>query len=97
MNAISEALLQAVDIVMDEKVSTLKYDKTIQATIYSLVNLDTGEYKVRYNGNIFSVYAEDLNESFKNGDTVYVIVPEGNFSNRKIISHKITSHSLSAA
>lgn len=97
MNAISEALLQAVDIVMDEKVSTLQYDKTIQATIYSLVNLDTGEYKVRYNGNIFSVYAENLNESFKDGDTVYVIVPEGNFSNRKIISHKITSHSLSAA
>jgi len=33
---------------MDEKISKLQYDKTIQATIEKIVNADTGEYKVKY-------------------------------------------------
>ena len=46
MNNISEQLLQAMDIITEEKLRQLKYDKTIQATVYSIVDVDTGEYKL---------------------------------------------------
>lgn len=60
MNNISEQLLQAMDIITEEKLRQLKYDKTIQATVYSIVDVDAGEYKVRYNGNIFSAFSRIL-------------------------------------
>ena len=65
MNNISEQILQAIDILVDEKVSKLQYDKTIQALVYRIENIDTGEYKVRYNGNIFSAFAEDVKTQYR--------------------------------
>ena len=95
MSSISEQLLQAVEIVVDKKISELQYDKTIQCKIYSIVNLDTGEYKVRYNGNIFSAFARNLTDTYKVEDSVYVNVPEGNFSGKKVILSKTSDQSLS--
>lgn len=95
MNSISEQLLQAIDVVMDKKISELEFDKTIQATIFSIVNLDTGEYKVRYSGNIFSAFSNDLTKTYKIDDLVYVVVPEGNFSAQKMITSLVSNQSLS--
>lgn len=97
MNNISEQLLQAMDIITEEKLRQLKYDKTIQATVYSIVDVDAGEYKVRYNGNIFSAFSEDTGKSYSIKDVVYVKVPEGNFSNKKLITSLVTAKSLSDA
>lgn len=97
MNNISEQLLQAIDIIAQEKLKQLQYDKTIQATIYSIVDADTGEYKVRYNGNIFSAFSEDTSKSYSVDDIIYVKVPEGNFSNKKLITSLVTAKSLSSA
>lgn len=97
MNNISEQLLQAMDIITEERLRQLKYDKTIQATVYSIVDVDAGEYKVRYNGNIFSAFSEDTGKSYSIKDVVYVKVPEGNFSNKKLITSLVTAKSLSDA
>lgn len=97
MNNISEQLLQAMEIIAQEKLKQLQYDKTIQATIYSIVDADTGEYKVRYNGNIFSAFSEDTSKSYSVDDIIYVKVPEGNFSNKKLITSLVTAKSLSSA
>lgn len=97
MNNISEQLLQAMDIITEERLRQLKYDKTVQATVYSIVDVDAGEYKVRYNGNIFSVFSEDTSKSYSIKDVVYVKVPEGNFSNKKLITSLVTAKSLSDA
>lgn len=94
-NKYSDQLMQALDIAIDEKISTLQFDKTIQATVQSVVDLDTGEYRVKYKDGIISVFAADPKETFKQGDAVYVTVPEGDFSNKKFISHRITNNSLS--
>jgi len=59
MNNISEQVLQAVEIVVDEKISKLEYDKTKQGKIYSIENIDTGEYRVTLNGAHVLAYAED--------------------------------------
>lgn len=96
MTDVSESVIQAVQILTDNAISQLKYDKTVQAEIYSVVDLNTGEYKVRYNGNIFSAYSEDTSKTYEEEDQVYVKVPEGDFSNRKIITSLVTADSVSA-
>jgi membrane protein implicated in regulation of membrane protease activity len=95
MSDISNAVCSAIDVLTDVKISKLRYDKTVQAEIYSIVNLDEGEYKVKYSGNVFSAFANDLTKQYSVGDNVYVIVPEGDFSNRKKITGLITDSSLS--
>lgn len=95
MNKFSEQLLSAFEVAMDEKLSKLQYDKTIQAVVESIENADTGEYKVKYKEGIISAFAQDPKETFKVGDGVYVTVPEGDFGNKKFISHRITNNSLS--
>lgn len=95
MNTISEQILQAADILAEEKVKQLKFDKTVQAKVYSIINLDTGEYKVRYNGNIFSAFANDLTQTYKIDDWVYVNIPEGDFSGKKLIMSLVSKQSLS--
>ncbi len=95
MNNISEQLLQAMDVLVDNKISKLEYDKTIKAKITEIVNLDAGEYKVRYSGNIFSAFANDLKTAYKVDDSVYVVVPEGNFSGKKLITSLVSASSLS--
>jgi hypothetical protein len=57
--------------------------------------VDAGEYKVRYNGNIFSAFSEDTSKIYSIKDVVYVKVPEGNFSNKKLITSLVTAKSLS--
>ncbi len=95
MNKISQQLLKAMDVVTDKKISQLEFDKTINATVDNLVNVDSGEYKVRYKGNIFSAFSDDLNKTYGVGDSVFVTVPEGNFSNKKLITGIVSSQSLS--
>lgn len=94
MSNISEQILQAVEIIADKKIEELQFDKTIKAKIYSIVDLDTGEYKVRYNGNIFSAFANDLKQTYKIDEWVYVNVPEGNFSDKKLIMSVVSKQSL---
>lgn len=97
MNNLTEQILQAVEIIADEKISKLEYDKTVKATIFSVVNLDIGEYKVRYNGNIFSAFSTDVKVAYKIGDSVYVIIPEGKLSNKKMITGLVTNQSLNSS
>lgn len=95
MNNTSESILSAVDILVNEAISKLSYDKTIIAEITSIVNLDSGEYKIKYTGNIVSAFSSDLEKQYKVGDSVYVTIPEGELSNKKIILCRTDEQSLS--
>lgn len=97
MNSISEQVLQAVEIVVEDKVSKLKYDKTKQGKIYSIEDLNTGEYRVTLNGAHVIAYAEDTSKTYKVGEAVYVKIPEGEMSNKKIITSSVTTTSLNEA
>ena len=95
MNTTSEAIFQTVDILVDKKLAALQYDKTVTAEIYSIVNLDTGEYKVKYSGNIVSAFSDDVEKQYKVGDNVYVTIPQDDLSVRKRIVCKTSEQSLS--
>ena len=87
---------QAIDIVVNHRLSQMRFDKTVQAVIETLVNADTGEYKVKYDGNIFSAFATDLTNTYRRGQSVFVKIPENDFSNKKFIESQVGSQSLSS-
>ena len=87
MANIQDSILQAVDTLLNKKVDSLKLDKTITATIVSCNNAKAGEYKVAYNGGNILAYA-DKGESYSENSTVYVLVPEGDFTKVKRIVGK---------
>lgn len=88
-NEYQEALLNAMKVVAGQIVERTAMDKTVTATIVSYNNALTGEYKVSYNGGEMLAYAND-GASYSENSTVYVLVPEGDFTKRKIIVGRAT-------
>lgn len=87
-NNISNNILKTIDMIVEDRVSKIKFDKTIEATINSIVNLNTGEYKIKYEENIFSAFSNNTSILYEIGDKVLVKIPEGDFTNKKIIESK---------
>lgn len=83
-NSIQDAILRSVDTVITNKVENLKLDKTVVASVVTCANSLTREYKVEYNSGYISAYAKE-NETYKNGQSVYVLVPQGDFTKKKMI------------
>ena len=80
-----ENFFGAINTISQANVDAAKRDETIDAEIVSLTNAETGEYRVTYQGNTFSATASDPTTTYSKGDRVYVLVPRGDFSAKKII------------
>lgn len=85
MSKLVEDFFDAVNTISQGNVDASKNDSTIDAEIKSVVNVDLGQYKVLYQGNIFDAYAMDPLSVYKAGEQVFVLVPQGDFSKRKVI------------
>lgn len=81
---IQEAILTAVDYLVSNRIDKIDRDKTIVATIVSCSNALTQEYKVSYNNGFLTAYAQE-DASYNPNQEVYVLVPSGDFSKKKMI------------
>lgn len=86
-NQFQESLLNAMDILVENRVNQLTTDKTITATIVTCTNILNNEYKVSYDGGSMYAYAQE-GASYSENTSVYVLIPEGDFTRRKIILGK---------
>ena len=94
-NYISDELLKTIDMIAQARDKELMFDKTIIAEVISLNNAETGEYYVKYQNGTFKAYAPtNLNYVYQDGTNVYVKVPGGDFSNKKIIEGKASINSM---
>ncbi len=84
-----DALIKAIETISKSQVDNLATDKTVTATVISCSNLLTNEYKVSYNGGIMYVYGSD-GKTYSENSSVYVLVPEGDFTKKKIIIDSAT-------
>ena len=84
MTSIQDSILGAVDTLVNNRVSSIQADKTVIATITACSNALTNEYKVSYNGGYMTAYAQDGN-SYSQNSSVYVLVPLGDFTQKKTI------------
>lgn len=86
-NEAMENLFKAIDIITQERLTNLGYDKTIKATITDDSNADKGEYTVSDGSSDFVAYS---NVKYSIGTIVYVIIPQGDYDNTKLIVGKYT-------
>lgn len=84
-NNMTTAFIQATDIIVEKYLQEAKFTKTVKATIISLVDKKTGRYKVRYQDNVMYAYSKNGEDEYESGDSVYVLIPEGDFSSDKTI------------
>lgn len=84
-NEITQQLFKAIDAIIDERLRTLPYDKTITATIVNTDSAKYGKYTVTTDTNITFFAYTDITQ-YKLGERVYVRIPENNYSKQKIIT-----------
>lgn len=85
MAEISENVVSAIANLTRTIVSSTRADETIDAEIVSLENVDIGEYKVSYQGSMFSAFSDSSLSTYRVGERVYILVPQGDFTLKKII------------
>lgn len=83
-NTINEAILEAIKIVVDKNIQEAPTDRTITATIIGCINAMSNEYRVDFQGGSFTALAKE-GETYRTNQSVYVLVPEGDFSKTKRI------------
>ena len=96
MDEISQAIFRSIDLIVDKKLSQLQYDVTFEGEISEIVDADTGEYSVLYNGEYLSVFAPDSTKQYNVGDRVSVLIPGNELSNHKTILGVAVPESLSS-
>ena len=89
-NTAMENLFKAIDIITAERLSNLGYDRTIKATILDDSNAANGKYILTDGSSQFEAHC-DANTIYKKDMIVYVIIPEGNWDNEKLIVGKYSN------
>lgn len=87
MANIQESILQAVDTLVQNRINGIEADKTVIATIVACSNAFTREYKVSYNGGQTVAYAQE-GVTYSANTSVYMLVPQGDFTQKKTIIGK---------
>ena len=91
------AILQAIDIIADKKISQASFDKTIKAVVKERKDATTGEYLIKYQDSEFTAYATNSEINYQQGEEVYILIPGNDFmgvkriigsSNNKAIEYK---------
>ena len=83
---ITEQLFLAVDTIVGERLKEINYDSTIVATIKSVQDAANYKYLCSNGSATFTAYSQDT--SFKEGDSVYVTIPNNDYNQQKMIIGK---------
>lgn len=89
-NEAMENLFKAIDIITAERLSNLGYDKTIKATIIDDSQSAQGKYVLTDGSSEFDATC-DPSFVYKKDMMVYVIIPEGDWKNDKLIVGKYSN------
>lgn len=85
MNNHADNIIQAVETIVDQKLNSFAFDKTESCKIVSQDSNDKQKYWVS-NGNMrFEAYALNGENNYSINSQVYVLIPKGDYNERKII------------
>ena len=88
MNEINKNIIEAVDTIITSRLHDLAFDNTIICEIKSIDDVDKTKYTVSTNSSSFTAYS---NNKYSVGQKVYVIIPQNNYSLKKIILGSYTA------
>ena len=83
--SLSDAILDAVDILVEDKISGLQFNKTIRGKIASVIDESIGQYKIQYQNSYFTAYSADSDAKYVKGSDVYVEILSNDFERNAII------------
>ena len=89
MNDICEIICTAVDTIVSSKLEGLQYDITKLCTIVDDSQRNKGEYVVSEGSIRFQAFSTDT--SFRNGNNVLVVIPNGDYNMQKTISGRVAA------
>lgn len=84
VNETQEILCQVITQIVQSELKGIKYDKTVKCTVTDASGFNYGYYKVSDGASEYVAYARE-NETYGNGDVVYVTIPNGDYSEQKFI------------
>lgn len=85
MGKYEDQICQAVDVITNQKINKAVFDRTLEATIVSCENPETGKYRVQYQDATFIAFAKKTDIIYEKGTSVYVLIPSNNTEKDKII------------
>lgn len=85
---VNDRIAEAIDILIKKRLNTAGLDQTIVGKIVDIINSASGIYKIEYQSIVFEAYSEENNKNYQIGDNVFIKVPNGDFTNKKIIEGK---------
>ena len=83
---VSDTLFEALDIIINKRIEAVQKDKTILCVVEDNSKAEEGEYIVSNASAKFTAYSE--NTAYRNGQNVWVLIPEGDYNNEKKIIGK---------
>ena len=87
---LTKSLLDAISIIADKSAEEVSSDKTIKVIVKKVVDTSEGKYLVTYNSGDFYVYTQaGSKDIYQIGEFLYVLVPEGDMSQKKFIIGKV--------
>lgn len=82
----NEILCQAIDTIVQQRMAQIKFDETIICTIIDTKRRAQGIYSVQYGAVTFDAYSDKTD--YEEYSQVYVLVPKGDYTQKKIIISK---------
>ena len=84
-NQITQALLQAMQIVSHKQIIHANFNKIVKGIIVACEDESLGKYKVQYQDGIWYAYNENLSNQYIPGTSVYIMIPNSDMQENKII------------
>lgn len=82
MSIFQDKLIESVDDLIDKKLNELKFNYTIETKITKIISMT--EYEIEYQNKTYKAKSIN-NQEYIVDDLVYVMVLNGNFSNKIIL------------
>lgn len=81
-----------MDLLARKRISELAFDKTISpCKVLNHDAEDESKYLVQYETAIFDAYVQNTSTVYYEGDSVYVLIPSGDWNNTKMITGRCTT------
>ena len=86
MSDLANSLFDAISTIAEKRIANLKYDKTIICTVTNIDNAKNNLYTVSDGSVTFEAQGNGV--QYKVGDSVRVLILEGDFTKEKYIQGK---------